>query len=498
MGATNMEKLTGKDFGTDFLGEKGTSRRVFIKGVGLVSAALVTGLLGGCERLADAIRNRPIRRRLRTGSPEVDAAIDIYRDAVAAMKALPASDPRSWAAQAAIHGTVSGGFNFCEHNTDHFFDWHRAYLFYFEKICQKLTNNPKFGLPYWNWNQNLDVHPAFTDSSSTLFLARTRNSMSGSFAVTNATLDPIFADTNFFTFRQQLEGTPHNTVHTYIGGTMGSGGSALDPLFWMHHCMVDYCWYKWNIDLNNDNPNAASWINHENSHFVDANGDPASSTAGVTTLMPLLAYQYESSPIGSSVRSITLGTKGAYRQVERRIREGADIRFDVRQRVRLADRMAVTAARPMAVATRLSSADFAQLIEGEGRAERVFASIRYAQLPRTNDFAVRVFVNLPSADASTPIDDPHYAGSFSFFGSPPAGVEASPQALSKHTPQFLVDLTETIRRLRQRQELRADGELSLQLVAVPFGEDFASADTELVLDALEIITTPVVIRSGEG
>jgi hypothetical protein len=143
-------------------------RRVFIKGLGFVSVALLLGTLGGCDKLADAIKNRPIRRRLRTGSAEVDADIDTYRQAVAAMKALPASDPRSWGAQAEIHGTVAGGFKFCEHGTDHFFDWHRAYLFYFEKICQKLTGNPKFGLPYWNWNQNLDIHPAFLDAASPL------------------------------------------------------------------------------------------------------------------------------------------------------------------------------------------------------------------------------------------------------------------------------------------------------------------------------------------
>ena len=44
------------------------SRRVFIQGVGFVSVALLMGSLGGCETLIEAIRNRPIRRRLRTGS----------------------------------------------------------------------------------------------------------------------------------------------------------------------------------------------------------------------------------------------------------------------------------------------------------------------------------------------------------------------------------------------------------------------------------------------
>src|SRR5262245_38634565 len=84
-----------------------STRRVFIQGMGWVSAGLLMGSLGGCEQLAEAIRNRPMRRRLRTGSAQVDADIDTYRQAVSLMKNLPTSDPRNWAAQAAIHGIAN-------------------------------------------------------------------------------------------------------------------------------------------------------------------------------------------------------------------------------------------------------------------------------------------------------------------------------------------------------------------------------------------------------
>src|SRR5207247_2105898 len=77
-------------------------RRVYIKGVGWISAGLFFATLGGCECLIQAIKNRPTRRRLRTGSVEVDAAIATYKQAVTAMSALPSGDPRSWSAQAAI------------------------------------------------------------------------------------------------------------------------------------------------------------------------------------------------------------------------------------------------------------------------------------------------------------------------------------------------------------------------------------------------------------
>lgn len=467
-----MEILTPADFVQDLNPLNNVGRRVFVKGLGFVSVALLLGTLGGCDRLADAIKNRPIRRRLRIGSPEVDADIDTYRQAVTAMKNdLPAGDPRSWTAQAEIHGIggIGGHFNFCEHGTDHFFDWHRAYLFYFEKICQTLTKNDKFGLPYWNWNQNLDFNPAFLDASSTLFLARTRNSMSGSSSIYTSALDPIFADNNFFTFRQQLEGTPHNNVHTYIGGTMGGTGSALDPLFWMHHCMVDYCWAKWNIELGNNNTNDATWINHVNSHFVDADGNAATQTAGITTIMPLLSYQYESSAIGSSPAAAVIATKAAFQRIEQRIREGANIRFEIKQRIRLVDRAAISIAKPLFKETGVAPQDFARIINSDAAKERVFASIEFAQLPPSSDFSVRVFLNLPNANSSTPIEDPHYAGSFAFFGT-----EAPNATGGEHKPlsNFLVNLTNTIQKLKGNQELNDANPITLQLVPVPFAGKF--------------------------
>jgi tyrosinase len=470
----------------------GPPRRLFLQGLGVLSAGLVMSTLGGCEELLDKIRHRPTRRWLRTGSAQVDQDVATYRQAVTLMKGLPAADPRNWANQAAIHGTVAAGFIYCQHGNDHFFDWHRAYLLYFERICQKLTGNAHFGLPYWNWNQTPDIPAPFLDSSSTLFLARNRTSMSGASATTTAELDPIFGDGNFFTFSQQLEGTPHNTVHTYIGGTMGTGGSASDPLFWAHHCMIDYCWYKWNVELGNDNTNDPSWTNTVDSHFVDADSNPATATAAVTTLMPLLSYQYESSAIGSHAAKARLH-RAELQRVEQRIRRGADIRFNITRQVRLADQLTVRIAAPLSLTASPDGA--AQLLASDPARENLFASVQYACLPPTSDFAVRVFVGLPAANRATPISDPHYAGSFAFFGTEPAGVGAPMAAHHTHQPRFLVNLTPTIERLRRRQEIGPGKPLSIQLVAAPFADAFEREDTEIALTSLSLITTPVIVKS---
>ncbi|HET6893740.1 MAG TPA: tyrosinase family protein, partial [Pyrinomonadaceae bacterium] len=495
-GKNAMETLTPADFADDNP-LSSVSRRVFVKGLGFVSVALILSTLGGCDKLADAIKNRPVRRRLRTGSAEVDADIATYRDAVAAMKALPAGNPTSWAAQAAIHGTANPNvFIFCEHGTDHFFDWHRAYLFYFEKICQKVTGKPKFGLPYWNWNQNPAINPGYLDPnnppSNALFQARNDTDMTGVWDVSTAALDPIMGDTNFFTFMSQIEGTPHNTVHCAVGGIMCTGGSPLDPIFWNHHCMIDYCWTKWNIELNNNNTNDATWINHVNSHFVDADGNPATQTAGLTTLMPLLSYRYESSAIGNFPAQAAIETKAAFEKVEKRIRAGANIRFEIKKRVRLADKAAVSIAKPIHKETRLAPQDFAQIINSDTAKERIFASIEWADLPAHSDFSVRVFVNLPSANSSTSTEDPHFAGSFAFFGT--TGAHRAAAGGHAHQPRFLVNITNTIQRLREKGELNEGTPISIQLVPVPFAGKFEREDTQLQLNGIEIITTPVIIN----
>lgn len=66
------------------------------------------------------------------------------RAAVSAMMALPPEDPRNWYRQAIIHVMD------CPHANAWFFPWHRGYLYWFECIARKLTQNPNFALPYWD------------------------------------------------------------------------------------------------------------------------------------------------------------------------------------------------------------------------------------------------------------------------------------------------------------------------------------------------------------
>ncbi|KAJ0801513.1 putative catechol oxidase [Helianthus annuus] len=103
------------------------------------------------------LRVRPAADRL---TPEYIAK---YQAAVAAMKALPEEDPRSWKQQGKIHCAYCNGaysqymnghpeLKIQVHNNSLFFPFHRWYLYFYERILGSLINDPTFGLPYWNWD----------------------------------------------------------------------------------------------------------------------------------------------------------------------------------------------------------------------------------------------------------------------------------------------------------------------------------------------------------
>jgi tyrosinase len=231
--------------------------------------------------------------------------------------------------------------------------------------------------------------------------------------------------------------------------------------------------------------------------LVDADGNPFSMTAGLTTVLPLLSYQYESSAIGSSPATAAVKTKRAYEKLKQRVQTGANIRFDIKRRVPIAERAQISIARPMSKETKLATEDVAAIVNSNAAQERIFASVEFAQLPPESDFFVRVFVNLPNATSSTPQSDPHFAGGFAFFGTTPANTAAPSTDHAQHQPNFLVNLTDAIQRLRSRQELKENQPISIQLVPVPFQGKFEREDAQLVLNKIEIIITPVIVKSQQ-
>jgi tyrosinase len=117
---------------------------------------------------------------------------------------------------------------------------------------------------------------------------------------------------------------------------------------------------------------------------------------------------------------------------------------------------------------------------------------RVPQLPRS--CFIRVFLNLPDANASTSIEDPHYAGYLAIFGHadciggpghcdlPPSRPRPYDQRPRHHnTPRnHRVKVTETAKKLFE------DGTTSLQITLVVIGADYCEDNELLRLDGVSL------------
>ncbi len=181
------------------------------------------------------------------------------------------------------------------HRAPAFLPWHRRFIFDFEQELQRVSGNPDLGLPYWNWpsggpsasmwNDNLlggNGNPSSGVVETGPFRAdqwRIINSngvetgpLSRQFGRSGANSLPTQAEINQVlnltpydsapwntnstpSFRNQLEGwmgpNLHNRGHVWVGGSMLPMTSPNDPVFFMHHCMVDKLWHEWQLRFPN-------------------------------------------------------------------------------------------------------------------------------------------------------------------------------------------------------------------------------------------------------
>ena len=438
-------------------------RRELLASAGVLGLTLATG---GCEQLLEAIANRPTRRNIANLAPN-DPILQNYRAAISAMKALPNSDQRNWMNQADIH------FNHCSHGNWFILPWHRPYLLCFERICQKLSGNAQFAIPYWNWAEHPTVPDVFYASGDVLNDTTKTLPQGTPIAaefVSHSVLEDILEETNFQVFGSyksttqqgpggtgRIEGTPHNNVHTSIGGHMGAFHSPLDPIFWTHHAMLDFCWVDWNFNRQNQNPNDPAWYNLHFTDFVDENNNSVDVSVAITQLFPIFSYHYGPSQIGTSIAQLQVRTQAEADALKAFVQRGGNAEIPIQARFRFAQPTAVTVGRAAPVQLKIERGVLERALAAAGTG-RVLLTLQQVEPPAAADFFVRVFVNAPGpVSADTPISDPHYAGSFAFFLDATAH-----QALAMGRPGFVVDVSETLRRIGPSDKL------TLQFVAVPY------------------------------
>jgi hypothetical protein len=161
------------------------------------------------------------------------------------------------------------------HGNPLFLPWHRAFTVELE-IEMRKTAGPQFALPYWDWgfdSQAPEMAPIWGDNPdqfgrgngcvTTGHFAGRRTvyprrgaCLSREFARSGGRrMDPVTStdrlnaiisqSRSYDSFRRALEINPHGGVHVAIGGDMAVMTSPNDPIFFLHHAMVDKVWNDW-------------------------------------------------------------------------------------------------------------------------------------------------------------------------------------------------------------------------------------------------------------
>lgn len=494
------------------------SRRRFVQGIAAGACAL------GLGRSAFAQPSSSLRiRKSALELPPTDQVFHQYADAVTAMHALPQNDPRRWLLQARIHA------DHCQHGTAGFLPWHRHYLNQFEQICGELINDHTFALPYWDWTDKAGKLPdpffdvaalnvthwnddgqyngaAWGPINTTNIRAISKgfgvqNDPTNGGAFTAQKIQSILQETDFDIFEGRLEGEPHNTGHIVVGqpangqaGHMASGLSPLDPIFWLHHCNVDRLWAQWQLAGNTTPPIQGNY----NGDFVDATGHPVNVTAAGALDFHALGYSYEQfenprnlldmaglasatshASLLASFTSrehinnnpVTIGSVAQPTKVNVGVAKTVPIQVSDLAAQLKGDRTTLGTSLP-SVATQKAQGLKADMLVDFGRAKQIprqiLARFRNVKGNFERPPVVGVYVNCPYLAPQTPWSDPHYAGTFTFFGSHAHDHDAG--------HNFVVDLTGALRNI----DLRHANDLRVQFMARGAAASFEVGQIEII------------------
>jgi polyphenol oxidase len=271
------------------------TRRRFLEDLGLGASALGLLGLGELSLPASAIAQvcsppgspgtpvpwrrdcRPIRPR-RPASSLSSGEAQKLKDAYKAMRDLDTSDPndpRGFTHQANVH-CWNCGQSTQIHGRWSFFVWHRAEVYFHERILGKLIGDEDFRLPYWDWENvtHRSLPGPFTspnDASNPLFNPTRTKSPTDVLPeawVGDDVMEAALTLGNFTEFGGTAtgpgspEGTPHGPVHGWVGGNMGNFfNAARDPVFYAHHANIDKLWSDWNrLDSLHTNPTDPAFL----------------------------------------------------------------------------------------------------------------------------------------------------------------------------------------------------------------------------------------------
>jgi tyrosinase len=468
---------------------------------------VVSGLAGaGASVIPGFIKeaNAATATRYNLASPNGQAMLKKYAEAVKLMMALPPSNPLSWTFQWYTHAVPSNTtkaaaltqifgpnpspnktlatdmWNTCQGHfaasgEPYFLPWHRMYVCYFEEIIRAVLKDPKFTLPYWNYTvpAGYAVPKEFRMQNDPLWgpLYRpnrnpTSNAGQPIFTAGGSASDlspaPAMAETKYLPsgavsgFNQTLDFGLHGNVHVFTGNGLGMGQipwAANDPIFWMHHCNIDRIWVSWN-NAGHVNPNTSAWLGKV---FVFAGPDGKGVKAVVKdyTNTKKCDYQYDQL-IGTTklVASITesVAPLAAAAPVTVAKTESGPVTLGATP-VRLNLRPVAPAA-PSAPPTESPLAGRISALPENHRLYLVINDFTADAQPET---LYRVYLDLPDNPPSDPVNS-HYVGSFNFFAAVPHGDDHDHMEMAR---SISFDITDIAADLKARGLLKTEHAVSI-------------------------------------
>jgi hypothetical protein len=337
-----------------------------------------------------------------------------YAKAVKAMQMLPASDPRSWSYQAAIHGTIAPcpcgvSWNTCEHGTEFFWSWHRMYLYYFEKIIRRYSGDYGWALPYWNWQLASEnkLPPMFRDTSSALYTPNRDpgiNAGTSTLASWVTDCSTALGDLAFTDAVEDIQ-TPHGNVHVTVGGWMASvPTSAQDPIFYLHHSNVDRLWNIWLAQGGGrSDPIADATWKGKTYTFFDENAKQVTMTdCDVVRAAQQLNYGYQGEPT--------------------QVNEYCTVKFIIPPwllQLKLILQLPIPPVEVNSdkVSVPVELGENAQHVSAVANSanQKLFVVLDNIEADNQPDLLYQVYVGLPEGAAADP-KSPYYVGTFSLFG----------------------------------------------------------------------------------
>lgn len=431
---------------------------------------------------------RSVTSLLDDGDP--DGIMDTYANAVGLMKELDQTnpdDPRGWTKQAEIH------FGTCPHGNWFFLPWHAAYLHYFEEICRELTGVESFALPYWNWSLNPSIPDPFWGENNPLF-DDTRaigpdDPMQEQF-VSPSNMEEILSIPNFQDFAShaassqrppegegrsaRLEGEPHNMVHVRIGGVnfpppngnMNTFMSPLDPVFWMHHGMIDNCWADWLTRDGHGNSAATEWLDYEfEENFVDRDGQLVTLSVAETIELQN-SYIYDAKVNGepydpAQMATLRVQTETIYVTYEvAEKREAIELSID----------------QPVIEPVTLDVNRIRDFL-AENQDHRLALTLGDVENPIGGNVYIEVAINPTNEVREFAFDTPNFITTFGFFIDP---SHVQHNRSTNHT----LDITDNLRTLHGAGELPDLVDLNIQLTAKLHYENEDDQAKTVVVNAL--------------